>query len=1114
MTTEKPDAVPPSQNSKPFDAVVIGTGFGGAVTACRLVEAGLRVCVLERGRVYEEHDFPKYPTEDLFATNDHEDVIPPAPDFSRWLWKWDRGIYDVRDLQDAVSVQAAGYGGGSLIYANVHLRPPRDVFKEWPEEFRNGALDGYFDLAAYMLKVSTVPQRLMKTLQLERGARALDGSTEAAHWFLTPLAVNFEERVDKKLDLKRAACDMRGRCCMGCDQQAKNTLDLNYLAYAEKDGAEIHTLAEVTHIARKDSTGFTVTYNNLLVHTEDEGDMPEAECTVEGKYVFLCAGAINTTELLLRNADLLSLKQREHPERTPLGSHYFPNTDSLAAAFECDEPHEADYGPTITSAVLHQSTAKGDFSCSLDFTGGYCPRDGAKPAAGMTVRCDKTGVTAQLAHDPILDWGDWHERDAVGTLVFSDKVPFKAKDDLVIGPDASVKVRSALVEKTHWFLAQDGGYPPDLEPLVGIFRSPLWLRRNRFIESLSKLSGPIAPPRRAARRHLRLAAFTDALRGTGSPVGSADGFLGRSFKGNPLAQSDTDVAKFFPDWFVTAAGAERRAFVDQASAFALPMLGRLLDGLASTVADTLDADILSRFSIGLDPNDERKDVFIRGMLRQGLQVLAGSEAEIAGLAARQLLNPIPSSPGQFLDLLGDLLLWLLAYKVDHGHTAIILTMGRDLYRGRLYLEKQGDKEKDKNGDKEGNGDKTPNAEFRLKARLPNGLVDTSSAVQERVLREIASKGWNGELRTNPAWAALGKRLTVHSQGGCPMGSDAMNSVTAPTGEVHDCPGLYVMDAAAFPTSVGVNPSATILAVAEYKIEQFIKDEYLPSHKPDSLWMAAKDRPRDSEWVMPPPHLLDPLNHGAVPSENDFDQKVVELTFTEYMSGLFKPVKGFQLINEVENNASLNYSRKTLGAFREAENRGRLIYVELTATVSDLARLVAADGTVVPVKIPLGGFVEIGPKPKVGERPRFAVKPDGSYLEMFVRPADDTPPLRRFFRYKVLFDDEQSKTWTLDGRKVLRNDLGQDLWLDVATLYFEMSADGEPHRRGILRLSFNDFLQKQLKSSTINGTPDPTRQIWALLAFYRYFAKELFGVYAGRASELMKLFSSAMTGINV
>jgi hypothetical protein len=165
-----------------------------------------------------------------------------------------------------------------------------------------------------------------------------------------------------------------------------------------------------------------------------------------------------------------------------------------------------------------------------------------------------------------------------------------------------------------------------------------------------------------------------------------------------------------------------------------------------------------------------------------------------------------------------------------------------------------------------------------------------------------------------------------------------------------------------------------------------------------------------------------------------------------------------------------------------------------------------------VKVPISGFVEIGPKPDVGERPRFAVRP-GSFLEMFVRPADDTPPLRRFFRYRVVFDDEQSKTWTLDGRKVLRNDLGQDLWLDTATLYFEMSADSE-RRRGILRLSFNDFLQKQLKSSTINGTPDPTRQIWALLAFYRYFAKELSRVYAGRAGELMKLFSSAMTGINV
>ena len=201
-------------------AIVIGSGFGGAVTACRLAEADYNVTVLERGRRYEKGDFPRYPTDAFFSRGEGtEHSGPPVVDLSRWLWKRDQGIYDVRDLEDVVSVQAAGYGGGSLIYANVHLRPPREVFARWPAEYHEGKLDPYFDLAALMLQVKPIPRTLAKTSQLFRAANALNSEA-----FLTPLAVNFER------------CDLRGRCCLGCDQQAKNTLDMNYLERAERRG--------------------------------------------------------------------------------------------------------------------------------------------------------------------------------------------------------------------------------------------------------------------------------------------------------------------------------------------------------------------------------------------------------------------------------------------------------------------------------------------------------------------------------------------------------------------------------------------------------------------------------------------------------------------------------------------------------------------------------------------------------------------------------------------------------------------------------------------------------------------------------------------------------------
>src|SRR3954453_19530547 len=102
-----------------YDAIVIGSGFGGGIAACRLAEAGKRVCVLERGRRFAPEDFPSEPTqapEMLW----HESLNP-------------EGLFDVRMMRDVSVITAAGVGGGSLVYANVQLRAPADVFdRDWP----------------------------------------------------------------------------------------------------------------------------------------------------------------------------------------------------------------------------------------------------------------------------------------------------------------------------------------------------------------------------------------------------------------------------------------------------------------------------------------------------------------------------------------------------------------------------------------------------------------------------------------------------------------------------------------------------------------------------------------------------------------------------------------------------------------------------------------------------------------------------------------------------------------------------------------------------------------------------------------------------------------------
>jgi cholesterol oxidase len=102
-----------------YDAIVVGSGFGGGIAACRLAEAGHSVCVLERGRRFGRDDFPESPEQAPGALF-HEKVNPG-------------GLFDVRMMRDVTVITAAGVGGGSLVYANVQLTAPPDIFDTgWP----------------------------------------------------------------------------------------------------------------------------------------------------------------------------------------------------------------------------------------------------------------------------------------------------------------------------------------------------------------------------------------------------------------------------------------------------------------------------------------------------------------------------------------------------------------------------------------------------------------------------------------------------------------------------------------------------------------------------------------------------------------------------------------------------------------------------------------------------------------------------------------------------------------------------------------------------------------------------------------------------------------------
>jgi cholesterol oxidase len=315
-----------------YQAIVIGSGFGGAVAACRLAQAGVDIGLLERGRRYPLGSFPRHPI--------------------RYdLMDWHHGgPYDVRPMRDVVVVQGAGYGGGSLIYANVQMRPsPEAIDGAWPAGYSRATLDPYYDLVAHMLDIAPVPddpeadQPPPKARLMEAAAGRL-GRTE--QFFRPNLAVRFEGAGESpkpnKFGALQSGCLNCGACDIGCNVGAKNSLDLNYLTLAERFGAEAATQAEVTWLAPGDE-GFRVRFHDL----EDD----RSEHTVAAEQVFLCLGAVNSTELLLRCRD----QHRTLPRLSPkLGNGYSANGDFLAFGIGTSPSFEATNGPTITTACIYE----------------------------------------------------------------------------------------------------------------------------------------------------------------------------------------------------------------------------------------------------------------------------------------------------------------------------------------------------------------------------------------------------------------------------------------------------------------------------------------------------------------------------------------------------------------------------------------------------------------------------------------------------------------------------------------------------------------------------------------------------------------------------------------
>ncbi|NMO90308.1 GMC oxidoreductase [Actinomycetospora sp. TBRC 11914] len=308
--------------------VVVGSGFGGAVTACRLAQAGCDVLVLERGRWFDG-DFPRDAGDD-------------------WLWEQGgRGPFDVRRVGGVTAVVAAGVGGGSLLYSNVHLRLPAEVFgSRWPAGWTREALNPYYDLVASMLDLKRADEQdaqrywpLPPRAGLLREAATRLGAAQDV--FHPPLALDFgDPRVcrENRFGARQSGCRHCGKCSVGCNVGAKNSLDKNYLPLAMHHGAAVRARCEVVGLARDPDGGYRVTYRCLLEGTEHVVVTPT---------LVLAAGTLGTTELLLSHGAALGATSSR------IGDHYSANGDYLITSLGgIEKEWRPGVGPAITTSVL------------------------------------------------------------------------------------------------------------------------------------------------------------------------------------------------------------------------------------------------------------------------------------------------------------------------------------------------------------------------------------------------------------------------------------------------------------------------------------------------------------------------------------------------------------------------------------------------------------------------------------------------------------------------------------------------------------------------------------------------------------------------------------------
>jgi len=337
-----------------YDYVIIGSGFGGSVSAMRLTEKGYSVLVLEKGKRFEDKDFAK-------------------SNWQFWKYLWlpalrAHGILQISILKGVMVLHGAGVGGGSLGYANVLEVPSDETFAtdSWNQTMKWGkVLHPHYETAKRMLGVARNPKLwkadlVLKQMAETRGMGHTFRATDVGAFF-GEAGVTVADPFFGGEGPERAGCRHCGGCMVGCRHNAKNTLPKNYLYFAEKNGAEIKSEVEVIDVRpwTEDSgqstlngpssdTRYAITYRTstrLFKRTK----------TVYGKNIIFSAGVMGTMKLLLHLRDV----KKSLPKLSArLGTMVRTNSEGLLGSVARKSDINYSEGVAISSIYNHDAMTR------------------------------------------------------------------------------------------------------------------------------------------------------------------------------------------------------------------------------------------------------------------------------------------------------------------------------------------------------------------------------------------------------------------------------------------------------------------------------------------------------------------------------------------------------------------------------------------------------------------------------------------------------------------------------------------------------------------------------------------------------------------------------------